>query len=215
MPHRGHPDTLSWVHHLLRSSVRPALVRIVDACLIPTALYICGLHLGSIWWGLLASTTWTCSRLLARHLRHKGTSTHALSASACLVRLLIAFLLASPALWAIQGVAQTFVAGIALFSSSLLGRVSLLDGALRDVLPALQHLLGAAHTQFARAIGVLFGAQQVLLAMVNVGLMRLVPLETYLAVRPFVGYALALPTVGLALLVLRRHAHRASATRLV
>jgi hypothetical protein len=69
-------------------------------------------------------------------------------------------------------------------------------------------MLGAAQSSFSRSVGVVWGAQQVLLACLNLVFLRLMPVQTFIVIRPFIGWTLAVPTFLVTLRILKRAVER-------
>lgn len=192
----------------LRRCWRRVLWRLFDATLIPMALFLIGSRLNGVITGLLFGSSWVCSRAVIGVLRGKPVPAIVLAACFSSVRVGVAVLFMSPQLWVVQGVAHTASVGALLCATSLRGTSPLLGNAINDVFPFLGRMLGAAQASFSRSVGVVWGAQQVLLAMLNVVLLRVMPVQTFIIVRPFIGWALAVPTFLVTLMILKRAVER-------
>ena len=83
-----------------------------------------------------------------------------------------------------------------------------------DLAPILHSYLGASTGRLTQTLSVLWGVQQILLAALNAMLVTTLPIEAYLAVRPFLGIVLAAPLLGISGVLLRRH-HRSAAKMLL
>jgi hypothetical protein len=192
----------------LRRCWRRVLWRLFDATLIPMALFLIGSRLNGVITGLLFGSSWVCSRAVIGVLRGKPVPAIVLAACFSSVRVGVAVLFMSPQLWVVQGVAHTASVGALLCATSLRGTSPLLGNAINDVFPFLGRMLGAAQASFSRSVGVVWGAQQVLLAMLNLVLLRVMPVQTFIIVRPFIGWALAVPTFLVTLMILKRAVER-------
>lgn len=192
----------------LRQCWRRVLWRLFDATLIPMALFLVGSKLNGVFTGLLCGTGWVCTRAVTGVLRGRPVPAIVLAACFSSVRVGIAVLFMSPQLWVVQGVAHTASVGALLCATSLRGASPLLGNAVNDVFPFLGRMLGAAQASFSRSVGVVWGAQQVLLAMLNLVFLRLMPVQTFIVLRPFIGWALAVPTFLVTLTILKRAVER-------
>jgi hypothetical protein len=177
----------------------------VEACVVPTVLYTAFSQAFSLWWGIGASFVWT-SLLLLVH-RHRGTARSHLviSLSFSMLRFVSALLLSSPALWAFFGIAQTAFVGASVISFVALGKIHLIERVTHDLAPVLHSYIGAGATRLTQVLSVLWGAQQILLAILNAFLVSVLPIESYLTLRPFLGAFLAVPLLGVSAVLLKRH----------
>ena len=198
-----------------RALLRTTLLRFIEACVIPTVLYLVCSHLFSIWWGIGASFAWTSLLLLVRRRRGTARSHLAVSFGLSMLRFVSALLLASPAMWAFFGIAQTAFVGASVISFAALGKVHLIERVTRDLAPILHSYLGAGATRLTQILSVLWGVQQIILAALNTLLMATLPIESYFAVRPFIGFFLAVPLLGVSALFLQRHRRSFSSGQLL
>jgi hypothetical protein len=177
----------------------------MEACVVPTVLYLVFSKMFSLWWGIGASFAWTSALLLIH--RHRGTaSSHlVISLGFSSLRFVSALLLSSPALWAFFGIAQTAFVGASVATFAAVGKVHLIERVTHDLAPILRSYLGATTGRLTQSLAVLWGVQQMLLAALNTALLATIPIETYLAIRPFLGFVLAAPLLAIATVLLRRH----------
>lgn len=194
----------------LRKHYPTILWRFVDATLIPLALFFAGNYLRNVWAGLLLSSAWVCVRALTGLLKNKPVPTIIIAACLSITRVLVALLFMSPKLWAFQGASHTAIVGATLLVSSYKGS-SLLTAATRDLFPFLSDMLGVMHATFSRNVGILWGAQQIFLAAVNVFAIRMLPLTTFIYIKPLLGWMLALPTLFLSFWCLKHYSKVAAA----
>lgn len=194
---------LSVVLKGLRKHYPTIIWRFVDATLIPLVLFFAGNYLHNVWVGLLLSSSWVCVRALTGLLKNKPVPTIILAACLSITRILVALLFMSPKLWAFQGASHTAVVGAMLLVSSHKGS-PLLNAGMRDLFPFLSDILGVMHATFSRNVGIIWGAQQIFLAAVNVLAIRMLPLTTFMYIKPLLGWMLALPTLFLSFWCLKR-----------
>lgn len=198
--------TLRQLMRLVLANWRLLLWRVLDSIVIPLVLFRGAYSLAGVWVGLGVATSWPCVRLLMRWHRGESGGMMLLAAVGQVLRLGVALLLASPDLWVVQGVAHTAGMGAVLAATGARGPSPLVDATLRDTAPWVGKLLGASQAAYSRSLAVLWGLEQIVLAGVNLFIATRVHIGTYLAIKPLIGWACAVPTLLISFVQLRRRA---------
>ena len=184
------------------------LWRFLDATVIPLAFFTITAAMFNVWSAMATSTAWTCGRLIYRRHRGEPAGTLVISAVVQVIRLAVAIVLMSPKAWAFQGVAQTAAGGAVLVATSVRGQASIVGAAVSDATPWVRRLLGGSHSSFSRTISIVWGVEQIVLAAANLLLATRLSLQTFMLVKPVLGWLMATPALLLSVRTLRRNHQR-------
>ena len=169
---------------------------VLDLVVVPIALQVtCSLIWGPIW-GILAVATYTTARSLYLASASRGLPHRVLLAFSVL-RIALIVILASPRLWALQGMVQTFLTGSTVCFASLFGRTALIERAVKEISLTLPSVA-------LRTLALFWGSFQVLLAIVNAALFAALPVSVYLSIRPLAGVSVNAALLGVLYVVHRQ-----------
>lgn len=160
--------------NLLRSAV--------DLVLIPVLLQVSFSLLLSPVGGLIAVSLYGLSRTILLASRSRGVP-HRFLLAVSILRLTLILLLASPTLWAFQGLVQTFLTGSVVAAAGASGRTALIERAAREVSLSVPSLA-------LRHLALLWGGFQIALSILNAALFTVLPVAVYLSIRPIAGFVM-------------------------
>lgn len=187
------------------SDYRRVLGRFIDVTLMPLGLFACGVYLSSIWAGLILSSLWVSFRAVMGMAARRPAPTVICAAVLSFLKITVALVFMSPELWAYQGAAYTAVVGVGVATASFLAPASI-SGILTDIFPFLPKILPGTYAVFSRSLALLWGVQQVSLAGANVVLLQNMTFEKFYYTKPFLGWFMAIPTVLVGVVLLKRSA---------
>ncbi|MBV8691479.1 MAG: DUF3159 domain-containing protein [Actinobacteria bacterium] len=181
----------------LRHVARHAWPRLLEATLIPLALFYAAMWMLGLWGALGASLLWSYSAIARRLVRHKPVpGVLVMGAAATTVRTAIAIASGSVFVYFLQPTLSTLVVGAAFLISVPAGK-PLAQKLVADFCPMPEALANHPRVQtFFTRITLLWAFVQVVNATITVWLLMSQPVSVYLMAKTLVSWALSLGTVA-------------------
>lgn len=181
----------------LRHVARHALPRLLEATLIPLALFYAAMWLLGVWGALGATLLWSYGAVARRLVRRKPVPAVLVMAAAMMtVRTAIALASGSTFVYFLQPTLGTLAVGAAFLISVPAGR-PLAQRLVSDFCPIPDALANHPRVQaFFSRITLLWAFVQVVNATITVWLLMSQPVSVYLMAKTLVSWALSLGTVA-------------------
>jgi len=197
--------------------VRRAAPRLVEASLIPTALFYCCLVFVGLGAAYAAALCWLYAAVAARLLRGRPVPPMVvLAAIGITVRTMIAVASGSSFFYFAQPVLGSVVMGTVFLGSIFIGRPMVERLALEFWAITPEQMARPAVLRLLRGLTFLWAAVNILTAAATLTLLLWLPLATYVAVKPLVGWAIIgvgiAVTIDLAIRTARREGFVAERT---
>jgi hypothetical protein len=195
----------------MRSLARHAAPHLLEATIIPLALFYAALGLFGIWGALVCALAWSYGAVARRAIRgHRVPGILVLGTVGLTVRTALALASGSTFVYFVQPTLGT-VAVAMTFLLSARGQRPLTDRLAADFYPIPADLLDSLRQRrFFHRISILWGIVHLLNAAITMTLLLTQPIPVYLAAKTFVSLALTGSAVGLSVWMFRRAMGRAS-----
>jgi hypothetical protein len=189
----------------LRELARGAVPRIIEAAVVPSALFLTLLKLGGIPWAIVGAFVWSTIVIGVRlALRRRVPTIVYLGLGALALRTVLALAAHSSFVYFLQPTLGTATVGMAFIASALAGRPLVLRLA-RDFCPVPEDVMAHGHfRRFFMGMSVLWGGVQLLNAGVTLWLLLSQSLDTFVVVRATVTYSITASAIAISVLWFRR-----------
>ncbi|MEO3814373.1 VC0807 family protein [Sphaerisporangium sp. B11E5] len=185
--------------------VRHAVPRVLEAMILPVAVFYVGLLLAGVTGGLVMAVVWVYGSAALRLARRETVpGTVLLAMLAITARVALALVTGDLVVYFLQPTLGVFCAGFA-FLTTAGARRPLIERVTTDLVPLPGHLVG--HPRMRRLfvqLSLLWGAAQFLNGTLSLWLLFSAPIQTYLIVRTAAVAVLMLVAALVTLLAFRR-----------